>query len=516
VAVMKKTEEQAVWREMRLAAVVSLVVLASLGVHIVNYLAAPVGSFAPGSPQFVALVSVGAMFLTVLYLLFRSVTDMRRSARLAFVDELTGMPNRRKFDQELQELLDARRGTGDSLAVLYFDLDRFKSINDGFGHEAGDMVLREFASRVRMLLREDDMFARLSGDEFAAILREKDGEPDLEAVATRVFAAMRLPVMANDRRIFCGVSIGGCIAGESDRDASRLLNRADFALIQAKESGRNTFRRFDPEMANEIALRASMGSELRQAIANDEFSLRYQPLVGRSDGKTRGVEALLRWRHPEFGQVPPSTFIPLAEEIGLIEELGQFVLRKACQDIGPLEGIKLAVNISPTHFVQPGFAEGVAEILKETGFQADRLELEITEGVFMSDPARTRAAIESLQKLGVRIALDDFGTGYSSMSYLRNIPVDRIKIDRSFLVDAASNEDARTMVSTMIQLGRSLGLNVTVEGVESEQQFRFLRASDCTDLQGYLFSKPVLLEELKAGDPGRYEEAAEPKARSAA
>jgi diguanylate cyclase (GGDEF)-like protein len=439
----------------------------------------------------VICASVAAIF-------YFNLAEMRSMSDLAYSDELTGLPNRRDFAKRLsEELIRKRRVTDGRVGILYFDLDRFKLINDSYGHEAGDQLIRAFGRRVASLLRSGDFLARLSGDEFAAVVTGISGETDIEIVARRVFAAMREPVQFRGKSIYAGVSIGATIVADPSLSPDEALRQADFALLRAKESGRNQLQLFDPGMESQIRARGVLENDVREAIANSHFEISYQPLVSRGDKRVHGVEALLRWRHRERGYVPPSLFIPVAEEIGMIDQLGEFVLRKACEDLRTFPDLSLAVNVSPLQFVQRGFVDRVRSILAGTGFAAGRLELEITESCFVRDADAARAAIESLRSLGVKIALDDFGAGFSSMSFLRDYPLDRIKIDRSFVADVERSDKSLMLVSHLIDLGTALGLNVTLEGVETQNQFDLFSAKGC-ELQGYLFSRPVSLEKLAA------------------
>ncbi len=434
--------------------------------------------------------------LIVAVILWRSARALRNIGQLAYVDELTGLPNRRSFDAILSEELKRCAKTG-TLAVMYFDLDRFKSVNDSYGHEVGDMVIRAFGGRIKSCLRGPDVIARRSGDEFAALIPGIGDASRLETIAGRIFEAMRKPIRVGSRDIYLGVSIGAHLVDKERVSAAEALRRADFALMQAKEAGRNTFRIFDPHMAEEIRQRGVLESDLRRAVADNQFDVVYQPLFTMTPGKAAGVEALVRWTHPVAGEMPSDKFIPVAEAIGVIGQVGEIVLRRACAEIRDLDGLKLAVNISPSHFVQPEFVEMVTGILVETGFEPGRLELEITESVFLTDASRAADAIARLRGLGIAVALDDFGAGYSSMSYLRQIPLDRIKIDRSFLADLKNHgSSAARLVDVMIELGRSLDMQVTAEGVETLEQLDHVRASGCNEVQGFLLARPMRLDEL--------------------
>ena len=452
-------------------------------------------------PQFaVSAISLFAVVAAVAWILTQSTSDMNQVKRMAFVDELTGLPNRRSFNSRLEEELIESYQQNKQIAVFYFDLDRFKIINDCHGHEAGDTVIKVFGERISNAVRNDDMVARLAGDEFAAIVKNINDGDCLNKVSVRVLEAMKQPITFQGKNLYVGTSIGVYLSDNELLDSVEALRRADFALLHAKESGRNKMVLFCPQMADEIKSKSELGSELRDAIINHRLEMRYQPLVNQNDGKIMGVEALVRWTNGERGVIAPDIFIPLAEEIGIMDELGSFVLRRACMDIKPLGDIKLAVNVSPMQFLQDGFIDMVQDILMETGFEPSRLELEITEGVLISTPDAAAEVLAKLRFLGVRIALDDFGTGFSSMSYLRAYPLDRIKIDRSFIEGINCDDNSYEFVSKMIELGSSLGMKVTVEGIETEQQLQLMQNSQCSELQGFYFSKPLTSTELLESD----------------
>ncbi|MCP5082076.1 MAG: EAL domain-containing protein [Alphaproteobacteria bacterium] len=445
------------------------------------------------------LISAGiiAMIATVSIMFWRSSQDTKSYTELVYYDELTGLPNKRHFDQRLSQELDRCKRHGGLMATMYFDLDQFKAINDCYGHSAGDAAIQQFGERIKEEVRNEDVVARLSGDEFAALVTELRTPSDIVILAERIIAAMRKPIHYNGKTIYVGVSIGGAIIEDGTIDAAEAMRQADFALLQAKNNGRNQLQLFDPEMAETINAKKRMESDLREAIDNDRLHLAYQPQVSQDGQNILGVEALVRWDHPKTGPISPVTFIPIAEETGLIDTLGEMILRRACLDIGELEGTKLAVNVSPVQFRQESFVDVVRDILVETGFPSHLLELEISEGIFISNPEKATKTIKKLRELGVRIALDDFGTGYATLAYLREFKLDRIKIDRSFVKDMECSTDAQRLVATMIELGSGLGLSVTVEGVETAEQRDLLFDSGCDALQGFLFSKPVPMEELR-------------------
>ncbi len=484
-------------RRINLAAVTIAVALVSLWQQSLTIYSAGGFSLSTASPNMLVAMACTMFIITMVgAIIWSNVREVRRASRLAFIDDLTGLPNRRGFDRRLRERAAELARTGKAFGLLYLDLDRFKNVNDSYGHEAGDEVIRQFAARMRKLLGKDDMLARLAGDEFAMILSSASGRRSLQMAAAHVFDAMAEPFDCKTTLIYSGLSIGATLADRPGTGAMEILRHADFALLQAKESGRNNLQIFNPSMAERIRTRGQLENDLREAIAHDRFQIRYQPMISQTGDEVIGVEALVRWIHPVRGAIMPAVFIPIAEEIGLIDRLDEFVLRRACTEIRDFGPVKLAVNISSSRFMRPEFAEQVHAIVEETGFDPHNLELEITEGVFLEDPAKIARTVETFKAMGIRIALDDFGTGYSSMSYLRDHTLDRIKIDRSFVSQIGHSVRSLNLVSKLIDLGGSLGLNVTVEGVETEAQRKLLSDSK-VEMQGFLFSHPVSLEQLR-------------------
>ena len=447
-------------------------------------------------PALVTSASLAIMAVAVLFVMLRSGLELKKVQDLAYVDELTGLANRRRFNEALENRLNRSAKAQQKLGVMFFDLDRLKTINDCHGHEAGDAVIRGFGDRINSIISNDDLVARLSGDEFAAIISDTQSEDDLTWVANSILEMMREPILYNKRKFYAGVSMGAVIIKDGEVNCPEAMRMADLALLRSKDQGRGRLQIFDPAMAKKTEDKGLMEAKLREAIATDAFRLRYLPAVSRTQNRIVCVEALLRWHHPEEGEVSPSVFIPLAEEIGLIDRLGEFALRKACQDIAPIQDIRLAVNISPLQFLQDEFVDLVKSVLDETGFSAERLELEITERILMSNADQTKQVLEKLRKIGVRVALDNFGTGYSSMTHLQHFSLDRIKIDRTVTGQINDNKVSESLVGQMIELGDMLGLNVTVEGVENEAQLKVLSNSVCNEFQGFLFSKPLTAAEL--------------------
>ena len=418
-----------------------------------------------------------------------------RLAYMARHDALTDLPNRTLFYERLDQKLAEARRYGGSCTVLCLDLDRFKAVNDTLGHLAGDALLREIAHRVRTLLRAEDTVARLGGDEFAILLGGQSEADGAGALAERLIAVVQAPILFGDQHMAVGLSIGIALMSAQGETGESVFKRADLALYRAKAEGRNTYRFFDATMDDAVAERLVLERDLRHAIERDELVLHYQPQVSTDSGEIVGFEALVRWTHPDRGLVPPNAFIPLAEESGLIVALGEWVLRTACREAAFwVRPLKVAVNLSPRQFQQADLPERVLAILTESGLSPARLELEITESVIINDMARALGILRRLKSFGIRIAMDDFGTGYSSLATLQAFPFDKIKIDRSFVGQLEGNPQAVVIVRAVLGLGRSLGMGVVAEGVETEEQMRFLAAEDCEEVQGYLFGKPMPIE----------------------
>jgi diguanylate cyclase (GGDEF)-like protein len=423
-----------------------------------------------------------------------------RIRHMAHHDALTDLPNRVFFRDRLAQALARARREGEAVAVLCLDLDRFKEVNDTLGHAAGDQLLEAVADRLRADVREADTIARLGGDEFAVVQTALTQPGGADALSRRIVEALSRPFdLGGNVLASVGASVGVALYPADGEDPDRLLRRADLALYRAKADGRGTHRFFEEQMDAQLRARAALERDLRGALAEERFELNYQPQVDLATGRLAGAEALLRWRHPERGMVPPAEFIPLAEETGLIVPIGEWVLATACREAcGWPAPLRVAVNLSPVQFRQPGLAELVVRTLRCTGLDPTRLELEITEGVLLRDTDATVGALEALRALGVRIAMDDFGTGYSSLSYLRRFPFDKIKIDRSFVADLGRSGDAAEIVRAVIHLGRGLGMRANAEGVETAEQATLLRVAGCGEGQGYYFGRPVPAHEFAA------------------
>ena len=409
----------------------------------------------------------------------------------ALHDGTTGLPNRTSLTRYLETAL----ATGGRVAVFCLDLDRFKPINDVLGHAAGDHVLAETGHRLLRAVREGDLAARVGGDEFVIVARDI-ADDDIEALCKRILRDVTAPIVWEASEVSVGVSIGIALAPTDGRTMQELLSRADVALYQAKNDGRGTWRFFAAEMNERILGRRSLELDLRRAVQNSEFTLVYQPRYDARSMRIIAVEALLRWRHPERGLIEPAAFISLAEETGLIVPIGEWVLRQACLDMSVHKDVRVSVNVSPAQFRAVDFAATLSRILTETGFEPGRLELELTEGVLLEDTKRAIAILAGLKDLGVRLAMDDFGTGYSSLGYLRTFPFDAIKIDQSFVAGLASSGNARAIVQAILVLGRSLGMDVTAEGVETAEQLMLLRLDACEEVQGFYMAKPMPVKAL--------------------
>ena len=421
----------------------------------------------------------------------RQIED--RIRHLAHHDTLTALPNRVTFREALEALLQR----GESAALLYLDLDRFKPVNDTLGHPVGDLVLQEVAERIQSQLRKQDLVARLGGDEFAVLVPGGNAAQDGAGLAERLIRAIDRPINVAGTQVSVGISIGIALAPRHGTDADLLLRNADLALYSAKEAGRGCHRRYEPGMERVLQQRRQLEADLRQALQRQEFALHYQPVVDTARDAITGFEALLRWDSPTRGRVAPVDFIPFAEEIGLMVEIGEWVLRSACREAaGWPKAVKVSVNLSPTQFRVPDLVERITAVLAETGLAPERLELEVTETAMIDDIAGAAAIMRRLRGIGIQIAMDDFGTGYSSLSFLRNLPFTRIKIDRSFVQDLGVRVEAAAIVRAVASLCSSLGVAATAEGVETEDQAQMLREEGCPELQGYLISHPCPAHEV--------------------
>jgi diguanylate cyclase (GGDEF)-like protein len=423
----------------------------------------------------------------------------RRVLELAQTDILTGLPNRAFFLEQLKQAGSDQRDLCGVFSVLMLDLDRFKNVNDSLGHAAGDALLRQVAVRLRSALREDDVLARLGGDEFALILT---GDPDQRAhamdLASRLSRLIAEPFDLPGHQVEIGTSIGVALAPEHGDDREQLLKKADLALYRSKSAGRNCFTVYDEAMSAELEARNTLEGDLRDAIARCQFEVHYQPYFDVQSGRRRGAEALVRWRHPERGLIPPDQFIPLAEETGLIVALGEWIIRQACDDatFWPAD-TSVSINLSPVQFKQAELFDVIVTALKNSGLPPERLEIEITESVLLERAAENLAFMERLSATGVSLALDDFGTGYSSLSCLTTFPFDKIKIDKSFMGNLSAHYKSAAIISSVVTLARGLDMSVTAEGVETVEQLDGLKTLGVNFAQGYLLGRPVPADELE-------------------
>jgi diguanylate cyclase (GGDEF)-like protein len=444
-----------------------------------------------------------------------------QAKRLAGHDILSGLPNRLLFNELIDSEIGRCMRTKKSFALFYLDLDRFKEINDTFGHDAGDQLIIAITTRITRILRHNDRIARLGGDEFGILQTEVKDPSDSAALAQRIFDALSIPFDLGERQIFASISIGIALCPQDAKDRNGIMNLADLALYRSKHEGRNRYSFFESSMGEHLRTRKTIEDELRQAILHDGLSVEYQPVVSCDTHKIAGAEALVRWNHPIHGSLPPESFISLAEERGLIVPLGEWVLRRACRDARNWPSLRVAVNVSPIQFRHKQFVQSVSEILKETGLEPQRLELELTEGVVIEDAEQAEKSIIELRALGIRMVLDDFGTGYSSLIYLRRFAFDKIKIDKSFLQYMELSGESAIIVQSIVQLGRALSLTVNAEGVETPEQVDFLKRLGCNELQGFLFSASIGADEVtqmqdKVFETGRGEAVLEPRVEAQA
>ncbi|MGE5468197.1 MAG: EAL domain-containing protein [Ignavibacteria bacterium] len=435
---------------------------------------------------------------------FNDITEQRRKdehiRHLAFHDPLTGLPNRALLLDRLQHAIRRAQRESSRLALLFIDLDRFKGINDTLGHDVGDELLRRVAGRIKARLRGMDTIARMGGDEFVVLLEDIEEPEHCAALAGEIIADVSLPLEIQGHDIRIGTSVGIACFPEDGGDALTLMKHSDTAMYAAKAEGRGIYRFFQAEMMEAANLRLKLETELRHAIANGEFELHYQPKVCAASGSNCGVEALVRWRHPERGLVPPSDFIPVAEESDLILDIGDWVINEACRQSAAWEaqGVTptIAINVSAKQLRQESLVERIAAVAEHHGIAPSRLQVEVTESLVMADPKQASALLGRMRAIGVTVAIDDFGTGYSSLSYLRRLPIDVIKIDRSFVMNADRVEEDAQIVRTIVALAQTLKMVVVAEGVETEAQASLLRTLGCDAVQGYLYAKPAPAAEI--------------------
>ena len=440
-------------------------------------------------------------------------TANKQLRHLATHDALTGLPNRVLMDDRIGQCIALADRQSQTFAVIVVDLDRFKVVNDSFGHRVGDELLREVAQRLKSVVREIDTVARLGGDEFVLIITQSPERDAIQAVASRIIEVMQAPVRIAGVTIHTSPSIGIAFYPHDASTTETLLAHADAAMYYAKQQGRNNFQYFVPRMNTATQEKVRLESDMHVALEQKQFELHYQPKVNTATGVMHGAEALLRWTHPEHGVIPPSKFIPIAEECGLIGALGAWVVREACRQarawqLDGLPPLRIAVNLSASQFRQGDIVSIIRDALDAVGLDARYLEVELTESVVMSDPEESIAILEKLSTMGVLVSIDDFGTGYSSMSYLRRFPIDKIKIDRGFISEAMSKPDDASIVRAIVSLAHNLRLKVVAEGVESTEQLEFLKSLGCDQYQGYHYSPALPPSEFQALARSKHDEAA--------
>lgn len=460
-----------------------------------------------GTP-FDAEVSLNAIELRgerYIQAIVRDITEriqaQQRLQYLAHHDALTDLPNRALFLERLEHALTRARWTQRPLAVLFLDLDRFKNINDTLGHDIGDSTLRVTSERLKNCVREGDTVARLGGDEFTVLLEDIADTDDVPAIAQKIVEALSRPVAVNNREFVVTTSIGISLFPNDGEDSVKLLRNADTAMYRAKDQGRNKYQFYSSEMSAKALEKFMLETSLRHALEREEFQLYYQPQVNLATGLVTGVEALLRWQHPDLGLVSPFQFIPVAEETGLMKSIDEWVLQTACDQArrwisSGLPPLSMTVNLSGASFSEPNLVDVVARTLRQAGLAPEILELDITENVIMKNASATVDMLQALNRMGIRLAVDDFGTGYSSLSYLKRFPIDTLKIDQSFVRDITTDADDASIVTAIIAMAHSLQLKVIAEGVETPGQLVFLRNHDCDGMQGYLFSRPQPVAEI--------------------
>lgn len=430
------------------------------------------------------------------------ITERKKSEekiyRLAYYDSLTNLPNRALFSDRVNYTINRTGKTNEKIAILYLDLDRFKVINDSFGHNVGDKLLQGVSLRLKEALGEVYTLSRLGGDEFIIMIENIKKEKEVAEIANKILESLSKPFNLMGIEVYTSISIGISLYPSDGSNLDTLLKNADTAMYRAKDLGRNNYQFYAREMNSKAIEKLKVENELRKALEKNELFLQYQPQVDLNSGKILGVEALIRWKHPEFGLVHPVEFIPLAEETGLIIPIGEWVLRSACEQymcwknqFGDFPKISLAVNLSARQFRQKNLTETIEKVIKETKFDAGCLELELTESVIMENVSESIKTLRKLKNMGIKIAIDDFGTGYSSLNYLRRFPLDKLKIDRSFVMDILKGRQDGAIVETIISMAHTLSLRVIAEGAETREQIIFLQEKGCDEVQGYYFSKPL-------------------------
>jgi diguanylate cyclase (GGDEF)-like protein len=420
----------------------------------------------------------------------------------AYHDDLTGLANRAMLNKSLDKSISKAKRNNTKLALLYIDLDRFKEINDSLGHSTGDAVLKEVSNRIKNKIRCEDTFARLGGDEFTIIMENINKEQDAVYLAQKIIDVLEKPLHIDERILYISSSIGISLFPDNGENAEQLLQNADAAMYKAKAEGRNNFQFYCSDMTAKAFNRVLMETNLRQALKNDEFVVFYQPQTNAKENKLIGMEALVRWNHPTMGMISPDKFIPIAEETGLIVNLDRWTMKTAMKQIvqWEQEGLnpgKLALNLAIKQLQQDDFLDVLTQMIKDVGIEPDALELEVTEGGIMQNPEKAIVILQNISDLGIELAIDDFGTGYSSLSYLKKLPINKLKIDQSFIRELPKDEDDVGITKAVIALSKTLNLKVIAEGVETIEQIDFLVKNTCETIQGYFYTKPLSASEMR-------------------
>lgn len=435
-------------------------------------------------------------FATIFEDITQRKADEERIEKLAFFDHLTGLPNRTLMHDRLYQMISRAKRSNGKISLFFLDLDHFKRINDTFGHDTGDQLLNVVAKRLRSVLRDCDTICRLGGDEFVILVDDMSNRNNASMIACKILEGLTRTIILKGREVYTSTSIGISVFPEDGTDPDSLLKNADIAMYQAKESGRNTYRFYSSEMNSTALEKMLLANDLRKALERDEFYLDYQPQLDLQAGRITGTEALLRWQHADLGTISPSQFIPLAEETGLILSIGQWVMKKACQQTRDIQKrcnipLRIAVNLSTKQFQDPELLSYIKETLASTKLAARDLELEITESILMENVERAQHILHELKAMGVTLAIDDFGTGYSSLSYLRTFPIDRLKIDKSFIQRITTHQDDAAIAKAIIVMGHIIGIKIVAEGVEHKKEMVFLQENNCDEVQGFYFSPPL-------------------------
>jgi len=440
-------------------------------------------------------------FATIFEDITQRKADEERIEKLAFFDHLTELPNRTLMHDRLYQMTCRAKRSNEKVGLFFLDLDHFKIINDTFGHDTGDQLLIVVAKRLRSVLRDCDTICRLGGDEFVILVDDMLNRNDASMIACKILEALTQPIILKGREVYTSTSIGISVFPEDGADPDSLLKNADVAMYQAKESGRSTYRFYSSEMNSTALEKMLLANDLRKALERNEFYLDYQPQIDLHEGRITGTEALLRWQHADLGTISPDQFIPLAEETGLILSIGQWVMEQACQQTSEIQQrcnipLRVAVNLSTKQFQDPKLLSYIKETLATTGLAAQDLELEITESILMENVEKAQHILYQLKEMGVTLAIDDFGTGYSSLSYLRTFPIDRLKIDKSFIQRITTNQDDAAIAKAIIVMGHIIGIKIVAEGVEHKEELKFLQENNCDEVQGFYFSRPIDPETL--------------------